>query len=90
MDIADDLDALAELGWGPDAIDKLASSGMPGGAFATFRALEPETRDLVIRLLDGPTDRDFEELHQHPAGKSIANWLLTLPAYANAPEDDDE
>lgn len=87
---AADLDAVADLGWGLDRLDQLAKIGMPPGAFATFLALEPDTRALVLRQLDSPTDEDLAEFEAHPACRSLADWLLTLPAYINAPEDDED
>lgn len=90
MNRDDDLDAVAALGWGPEAFDKLAASGMAPGAFAEFRSLDDETRSLVVRLLGSPTEADFAELQAHPAGRAVAVWLLTLPAYVNAPEGEDD
>ena len=90
MNYADDVNALAELGWGPDQHDRLADIGFDPGAFAQFRDLDDETRALVLRLLDSPSEFDFGELAQHPAGVALAQWLLTLPAYVNAPDDDDD
>jgi hypothetical protein len=86
----DDLDAVATLGWGPEVFDKLAASGVAPGAFAEFRSLDVETRALVLRLLDSPTEADFAELQSHPASRAVAGWLLTLPAYVNAPEGEDD
>jgi len=42
----------------------------------------------VLRLLDSPSEADFRDLDQHPQGKELAQWLLTLPAYLNAPDTD--
>lgn len=89
-DFADDLDAAAALGWGPEALDKLASSGVDPGVFATFRSFDPETRALVVRLLDSPTEADFAELDSLPHGTALAQWLLTLPAYRDAPDEDED
>lgn len=86
----DDLAAAADLGFGPDALDKMAASGMTPGAFATFRSLDAETRSLVLRLLDSPDDAAFRELAELPHGSALARWLLTLPAYANATYDDED
>jgi hypothetical protein len=88
-DFDDDLEMAAKMGWGPDDLTRLARIGFAPGVLATFFTLEPETRALVLRLLDSPTPQDFEELSSHPAGKSLARWLLTLPAYVNAPDEDD-
>ncbi len=90
MNYADDVNALAELGWGPDQHDKLADIGFDPGALAQFRDLDDETRALVLRLLDSPTDRDFLELGGHPARRAIAQWLLTLPAYMIATDDEED
>ncbi len=80
MDYADDMNALARLGMDPDALDKLASSGMPVGAFAQFRDLEPQTRALVMRLLEGDDDA-VDELQSLPEGRALAQYVLTLPAF---------
>ncbi len=80
MDYADDINALAQLGMGPDALGKLASSGMPVGAFAQFRDLEPQTRALVIRLIEGD-GAAVDELQSLPEGRALAQYVLTLPAY---------
>lgn len=62
---------------------------MPPGAFATFMSLEKPTRRLVLRLLEGNVPDDvFDELDAHPAGRSIAQFVLTLPAYVNVPDED--
>lgn len=53
----------------------------------TFNSLDDKTRDLVTRLLDEPTDRDFEELQRHPNSKMLATWLLELPAYEKSYEE---
>lgn len=90
MSFDDDLAALARLGKSPDEVDRLANSGMPVGALATFLDLEPDARNLILRLLDRGSDADFVELEHHPAGAALAQWLLTLPAYVNAPDDDED
>jgi hypothetical protein len=56
----------------------------------TFKALDRSTRHLILRLLDSPTDRDWQELASHPAGKALASWLLTLPAYTAVPHNDED
>lgn len=92
MDFADDLDAIAALGWGPERLDELASTGLEPGALATFHSLEPETRSLVLRILGAfgpPTERDHAELAAHPAGRSLARWMLSLPPYAEVTDDAD-
>lgn len=71
-------------------LDKLAASGVDAGSFATFQSFDPETRALVIRLLDSPTEADVADLRGLPHGKALAQRLLTLPAYRNAPDDDDD
>lgn len=60
---------------------------------AVFDTLDRPARQLVLRLLGFggmPTEADFDALKQHPQGTALASWLMTLPAYANAPEYDDE
>jgi hypothetical protein len=56
----------------------------------TFRSLDEPTRRLVLRLLESPSERDFAELRQHPGGAMVAEWLLVLPAYAKAYDEDDD
>lgn len=56
----------------------------------TFKALDKPTRQLILRLLDEPTDRDWEDLRQHPQGEALASWLLLLPAYAATPDIEDD
>jgi hypothetical protein len=69
----------------------MASVGLTPGDFATFRGLDGPTRRLVLRLLtDHPSEQDYLELESHPASKSLAQWLLTLPAYRRASPDDEE
>jgi hypothetical protein len=88
-----DLDALARVGAGPEWLDDFARQGMPPGAFSTFMSLEQETRHLVLKLLAGDVSEEtFAELEAHPACASLSRWVLTLPAYANAPvfDPDDE
>jgi hypothetical protein len=39
----------------------------------------------------GPTtDDDHRALANHPQGRLLAEWLLSLPAYVNAPDDDED
>ncbi len=89
MKFEDDLDAAAALGWGPEALDKLTASGVTPGAFAEFRGLDEDARALVLRMLDSPSEADHAALAAHPAGRALAQWLLTLPAYVNASYDDE-
>ncbi len=93
MDFEDDLTEMSRLGLGPETVDRMSSAGFTPGALAEFMALAPETRRLVLRLLDHPTDADFAELEANPTSKGLAAWLLTLPAYTRARvryDDDDE
>ncbi|WP_210686361.1 hypothetical protein [Mycolicibacterium sp. GESEQ-9] len=55
----------------------------------TFMSLDKGTRILVLRMLDDPTDADFTELRNHPNAQSLASWLLELPPYLRAAENDD-
>jgi hypothetical protein len=71
MNYADDVDALADLGWGPEHLDKLASAGVEAGAFAQFRALDGGTRALVLRLLDSPSEADFRDLDPGCPGRRL-------------------
>ena len=73
-DFSDELDASAELGWGADP---------------TAKSLDPETRHLELRLLTGASESDFAQLEAHPQSRALAQWLLTLPAYAWAYDDGD-
>lgn len=56
----------------------------------TFKSLDPETRRLILGLLDNPTDWHHDQLAAHPNGPALAEWLLRLPAYRDAPEDDED
>jgi len=78
-DLLNDVNALAELGWGPAELDALGAAGMPAGGFAVYRSLDAETRALVLRLLEGPTKEALEELAAHPDFNELAAWLGTLP-----------
>lgn len=90
MDASDDIESMADLGWGPEQLAALAAVGISAGAFATFMSLDPDTRALVLRLLDRPNDQDEAELSGHPSGTAIAQWLLTLSADSDAPGQDEE
>lgn len=61
---------------------------MRSADLATFQVQDAPTRNLILRLLDHPTDADHDELQRHPNSAMLANWLLELPAYANATYDD--
>ena len=50
-------------------------------AFVQLRRVDPETRRLVRRLLDDPSDTELRELHEHPDGKALSDWLLSLPRH---------
>lgn len=63
---------------------------MRGDDLATFQSQDAQTRSLILRLLDSPTDADHEELQSHPNGAMLASWLLELPAYQNSPDPGDE
>lgn len=79
---ARDLAAAADLGWGPDAIDRMARIGFASGDLATFMGLERDTRQLVLRLLSGAAaERDLVDLEQHPQCRALSQWLITLPAF---------
>jgi hypothetical protein len=90
VNFEDDLDVIARLGWSGEAVDRLAEGGFQPGDLGTFFSLDRETRALVLRLLNAPTDEDQTDLAAHPAGRSIAQWLLTLPAYREPYWIDDE
>jgi hypothetical protein len=79
MDLLDDINALAELGWGPEQLEALNAAGMPAGAFAFYRSLDTPTRDLVLRLLGHPVPEVLEELALHPDFETLSAWLGTLP-----------
>jgi hypothetical protein len=89
MNFSDDLNAAAQLGWGPERIDEMARIGFNEGDLATFRALKPERRNLVLRLLHQPTEADFAALAALEGGKDLARWLLTLPAYRDSGNDEE-
>jgi hypothetical protein len=78
MDFDDDIIALASLGWGPDEVDALARHQMPPGAFATYRAFDANTRDLLQRLVESPSPSDLNELRNHPRRESLLEWLWSV------------
>jgi hypothetical protein len=90
MDYSDDLEVVAKHELGIEAFDRMGRNAMPEGALATFVTLDPDTRNLVLRLLDSPSEDDWAELGQRLDSEAIAKWLLTLPAFREAPESDDE
>ena len=53
----------------------------------TFEALDQPTRNLILRMIDEPTDDDHAELRDHPNGRMLASWLLELPAYGDVVAD---
>jgi hypothetical protein len=53
-------------------------------AFVQFRSVDAETRRLVRRLLDDPSDTELRALHAHPDGKALSEWLLSLPTYLDS------
>lgn len=55
----------------------------------TFKALDPETRKLILRMLESPTDEDHEALRAHPDSRMLSSWLLELPAYSKVADDED-
>ncbi len=86
---AADLDALAELGWGPDKLDALAR--FQPGAFADFRALDEDARGFVVKVLEGAaTEQDYVEFEERADSEAIAKWMLTLPAFVGDYEDGEE
>ena len=90
MDFTDDPEAAGRLGWGPDKIDEMARTGFFPGQLAQFLDLDKPTKALVLRLLDQPAEADWTEFGSLPNGKALARWLMTLPAYRNAPDYEDE
>ncbi len=86
----DDMDEMARLGWGTDKVDQMARIGFAPGALATFLSLDAGTRSLVLRLLNEPTDSDFDALKSHPDARSLAEWLTTLPWWTNSPREEEE
>jgi hypothetical protein len=58
-------------------------------AYVKFRRIDPETRRLVRRLLDDPSDTELRALHEHPDGTAISEWLLSLPSYLDGDERSD-
>ena len=56
----------------------------------TFKGLDQPTRQLILRLLDEPTEPDFAALQDHPNGALLAAWLIEQPAYRGVEVDDDE
>jgi hypothetical protein len=58
-------------------------------AFVQFRRVDAETRALIRRLLDDPSDTELRALHEHPDGAALSEWLLSLPSYLDADEESD-
>lgn len=58
-------------------------------AYVRFRRVDPETRSLVRRLLDDPSDTELRALHEHPDGAALSQWLLTLPTFLDGREQPD-
>jgi hypothetical protein len=55
----------------------------------TFKGFDQPTRALILRLLDKPTDGDWDALKDHPNAAILASWLGELPAYRGGYEDDE-
>ncbi len=89
LDYSDDIDVLARLGSGVGHLDQLASGNLNPGQLAEFMALDRPTRILVLKLLGGEPGAQ-DELDAHPDAKTLAQWLLTLPAYAPCEDDPDD
>jgi len=88
VDHNDDLEALEGLSG--DALGHLVNSGIKAGDLATFRALTPDLRSLVLRHLATPTPEDEAEFAalDPTIRQPLAEWMLGLPAYQRAPEFD--
>lgn len=59
----------------------------------TFLSLDAPTRRLILACLhpDEAVRCDaLGRLGDHPQGRILAEWLLRLPAYAEAPDDEDD
>lgn len=56
----------------------------------TFKSLDADTRSLVLRMLESPSEADHAALAAHPNCKMLASWLLALPAFATADDESDE
>lgn len=78
--------AVAALTWSPGKLEEYRPIVSRPGAAATFWAMNPGTRELVLRLLGNPTEQDWRELAVRPPG--LAQWLFSLPGYASSSDDD--
>ncbi|MDL9944271.1 hypothetical protein QSJ19_01465 [Gordonia sp. ABSL11-1] len=56
----------------------------------TFQSLDAPTRSLILRMLDDPTDSDHQALTDHPNSKMLATWLLQLPPYQSAYDEEED
>lgn len=63
---------------------------LQGSDLETFKSLDGPTRKLILRLLDEPTDADFESLRSHPNRLMLATWLGELPAYRGGYDDGED
>lgn len=84
-----DLDAMAQLGWGPEKLDSMTK--FQAGQFADFMALDRPMRHFVLKVLGGEaTDADHEWFTQRADAQPIAEWMLGLPAFQSDDTEDDE
>ena len=82
MTFRDDIAALALLGR-PHAHAGQPLTAFDPGAFTHFAELDHQARQLVLHLLDAPQEQDWQELAKRSDGKSIAQWMLTLPVFSS-------
>lgn len=84
---ASDLDAAAAAGLSLDAFDYLTSTQFGPGQFAEFMRLERPVQAYVLRMLAGEATRDDDEwFNSRDDAKSVASWMLELPAFRHEPD----
>lgn len=84
-----DLDAMAQLGWGPDRLNALTK--FQPGQFSDFMALDRPLRIYVLKVLgNDATEADHEWFSEQPAAQVIAEWMLGLPAFQGDYDDEEE
>jgi hypothetical protein len=85
---ARDLEAMAELGWGPERWNDLSAKP---GQLADFLSLDRPMRSYVLKVLAGEaTTADNEWFAQQSNAQPVAEWMLGLPAFEAVGDDDDE
>ena len=56
---------------------------------AAYQALDREARIFVLKVMGGEaTDHDHGDFEARPDSKEIAQWMLTLPAFQEEPDEE--